>query len=66
MIGRLNIQEIMQKDVSRKEFLRYVGIAFLSVIGVAAMMQNIQSSLGGSSAKSEVRQSGYGGSAYGK
>ena len=66
MIELPNVDELMKKEMSRKDFLHYIGIAFLSMICVAAVLQNVQKSLGGSSHKTEVRQAGYGGTAYGR
>jgi arginine exporter protein ArgO len=57
----------MQQEISRKEFLRYVGIAFLSLFGVAAVLQNLSNTLGQPSKKVEKKESsGYGYSAYGR
>ncbi len=66
MIDMPNIDDLMQKEMSRKDFLRYIGLAFLSLIGVAAILQNLQSSLSGNAHKTPARQSGYGGTAYGR
>jgi arginine exporter protein ArgO len=69
MVSWQKVDELMQQEVSRKDFLRYVGIAFLSLIGVASMMQNLQKSLN----VNEIGQkqkgkglSGYGKSVYGR
>ena len=57
----------MQQEISRQEFLRYVGIAFLSLFGVAAFLQNLSSNLGQrSSNQSKSEAAGYGMSAYGR
>jgi len=41
MVGFDKFHDLLQLDVSRKEFLRYIGIAILSLIGVASMLQNL-------------------------
>lgn len=62
MIELGNINDIMQKEVSRKEFLYYIGVALLSVIGVTAMLQNLSKLHGGTNQKESL---GYGASPYG-
>lgn len=68
MISWHKVDELMQQEVSRKDFLRYVGLALLSMVGISSMLQNIQTSLGGHDAKADSRRqtSGYGSSAYGR
>lgn len=61
------IHELMQQELSRKEFLRYLGIAFLSLIGVASVLQNLTNTLGQTSTKTiDKKAGGYGVSAYGR
>lgn len=38
-----NIQTILEKDMSRREFLGYVGAAFLGVIGVSGILKALMS-----------------------
>lgn len=67
MTGLDDLQHLMQQEVSRKDFLRYLGVAFLSLVGVAAMVQNLQNSLAGSKTTKNVSQAkGYGATAYGR
>lgn len=55
--------ELLHQEVSRKEFLRYLGIMGLTIIGVSSMMQNLNK-LGSVQVKHSPRA--YGSSAYGK
>ena len=59
-----NIQDILQKQVSRGEFVQFIGIAFLSIIGVTSLMQNLQSL--SHTKPAENRSIGYGTNAYGR
>lgn len=65
MVGFDKFHDLLQQDVSRKEFLRYVGIALLSLIGVASMLQNLHGAVN-TAAPRERQTSGYGTSAYGR
>ena len=65
MVGFDKFNDLLQQDVSRKEFLRYICIALLSLIGVASMLQNLQGAVH-TSLPNEKQGSGYGTSAYGR
>lgn len=65
MVGFDKFNDLLQQDVSRKEFLRYVGIALLSLIGVASMLQNLHGAVN-TAVPRERQTSGYGTSAYGR
>ena len=65
MVGFDKFHDLLQQDVSRKEFLRYIGIALLSLIGVASMLQNLSGTVQ-THVQKETRTSGYGSSAYGR
>ncbi len=55
------VHDLLQQEVSRKEFLRYAGVAVLSIIGVTGMLQNIRA------VQPQQKQgSGYGMSSYGR
>ena len=60
---KTQIAEILGQEMNRKEFLRYVGIASLMLLGGGAIMQ----AFGALRPKVTSNQSnfGYGGSAYG-
>ncbi len=55
----------MQKEVSRKEFLRYLGLALLAVIGITNLINNLQNTLSGERQK-KLQSNGYGSSVYGR
>lgn len=65
MIAIDKINDLLQQDVSRKEFLRYLGIALLSVIGVTSMLQNLQNAAQ-TPVQKQTNNVGYGTSAYGR
>ena len=68
MIDLSNFHELMEKDVSRKEFLSYVGVALLSVVGVGSFLKNLQQplSLNSIDKPGAKKVAGYGMSAYGR
>jgi TRAP-type mannitol/chloroaromatic compound transport system permease small subunit len=67
MIAMDKVHELMQEEVTRKEFLRYVGIALLSLVGVANLLQSINHVVTPSVTRTnKVQSSGYGVSAYGR
>lgn len=66
MSGIDKFNTLLQQDVSRKEFLRYVGIALLSLIGVASMLQNLNGAVNPAAINKDTQTSGYGASAYGR
>jgi len=65
MIQLPNAQELLQKEMNRKEFLQHVGIGVLGVVGVTALISNLEKFFNPKKENSES-QSGYGYSPYGK
>ncbi|MES2970919.1 MAG: hypothetical protein V4702_01185 [Patescibacteria group bacterium] len=61
----IKINDLMQKEVSRKEFLRYLGLALLAVIGITNLINNLQNTLSGERQK-KLQSNGYGSSVYGR
>jgi len=57
-----DMQKLLQKEMDRRDFLKHVGIGFVALTGVAALLKTIQS-LGDTGSKSQAV--GYGGGAYG-
>ena len=57
--------ELLSQEITRGEFIRYIGVAILSVLGVNSMMRNFQRNLGAGTQKRQ-NTSGYGASAYGR
>ncbi len=69
MIDTKHIQELMEREVSRQEFLRYVGVAFLSIIGVSNLIKNLNQPLHlpvAAPKQLDNKLPGYGMSAYGR
>lgn len=61
----IKIQELLQEEISRKDFLKYIGLALLSMVGVASFLQSLASNFSKSTtAKKEI--GGYGSTPYGR
>ncbi len=59
------IQSLLQKPVSRKQFLLQIGLAINAIIGIPAILRNIQSAFSSTSVTKEVTETGaYGWNAY--
>ena len=61
------LQKILTKEMTRKEFLVYLGMFFLTVTGVSTLLKNL-SKMDFNSKKtisSKVSKSGFGSRAYG-
>lgn len=65
MIGFDKIGDLLQQEVSRKEFLRYAGIALLGAVGVTSMLNNLHNMQATQTPRAK-RSAGYGVSAYGR
>ncbi len=62
----IKIQELLQEEISRKEFLRYIGVALLSMVGVASFLQSLASNFSKKHVTTiEHKQAGYGATPYG-
>lgn len=59
------IGDLLEQEVSRKEFLRYIGIMFLGLIGVTSMLNNLHTASNPAASHAKPK-SGYGVSAYGR
>lgn len=62
---KIDVSEILQKEMSRTEFLGLVGAGLLSMVGITSMLKNLGSLTHKSSPKSGVLNYGtdnYGGS----
>ena len=58
------LDKLMQKEVSRADFLRYIGVALLGMVGITNFLKALQ---GASTHKSSRKIStGYGGTVYGR
>ena len=71
MIDLSHVQNLMEQEVSRKEFLRYIGIAILSVVGITNLIKNLSQPLQlpvqtKTIEKNSQLSGGYGISAYGR
>lgn len=59
------IEELLQKEISRREFLSLVGVGVLSVLGVSSLIKNISSTFGSKLSSSNSDLPMYGGEVYG-
>jgi hypothetical protein len=59
------IDTILKKELSRKEFLQVAGAAFLGIVGVTGFMQNLHKLLGKKDIDKVASSGGYGSSPYG-
>lgn len=63
---KIDTTKLLQAEMDRKSFLKNAGIAFVSIIGVATLVKNINGIAAQGSASSKTSSTyGYGGSAYG-
>ncbi len=67
MIKLENFQEILSKEMTRKEFFQHVGIFILGIIGVTSFLAHFSKSLSLQSKQaSNPIRGGYGSRAYGE
>lgn len=64
MFNTDEIQSLMQKPVSRKQFLLHIGLAVAATVGIPAMLKNLQSAFSSSITKEVTETGAYGWSAY--
>ncbi len=65
MIDLQNIQRMMQQEVTRQEFLQFIGVSILGLIGVTHVLNSIHGGLLRTGKHRPVSH-GYGASTYGK
>ena len=58
------INQLLQKEMDRKDFLKHVGVAAIAVVGVPAVLKTL-GQFGGGSSNQQGSSVGYGASAYG-
>lgn len=58
--------DLMKAPMSRSEFVQYVGVAFLGVVGVTGLMRNLRHALPSQKQPTQRFAAGYGHGAYGK
>lgn len=63
-IIKQQINDLLQKEMDRKDFLKHMGVAAVALIGVPAVIKALSQSSTQSSAQS-TKNMGYGLSAYG-
>lgn len=59
-----SIQNLLEQEVSRREFLLHIGAAFVAVIGVTSLIKNIINTSPSFIPKQKVESGGYGVSSY--
>jgi hypothetical protein len=65
MIDTKNLQSLLKKDMTRKEFLQAIGAAIVGVIGLTAFLKNIDK-FAQHQTNDKVAKTGYGSSPYGR
>ncbi|MDZ7786478.1 MAG: hypothetical protein U5L95_05155 [Candidatus Saccharibacteria bacterium] len=66
MLDFSKFQELLERDMTRKEFLQYLGMGLLGIVGVSSIANNLQKSGFVHRQTSEKPAAGYGMSAYGR
>jgi len=59
------IDDMLQREISRSEFLKFSGVTILGLIGVTSFLKNLHESIPGSTINKRVGK-GYGRSPYGR
>lgn len=59
------IDNILKQEVNRAQFIKYVGVALLGMMGISSFIKNLHKSVNPSPKSAAIRTSGYGKSAYG-
>lgn len=54
--------DLLSREVNRAEFIRYIGVALLSVIGINSFIKYLHDNVG----NKQNTKRGYGGGAYGQ
>ena len=57
--------DLMSREVNRAEFLRYTGVALLSIVGVNSFLKNLHDNVPGRKNTNRVAKTGYGRGGYG-
>lgn len=60
----VDVQAIMEKEVTRKQFLTHIGLALLAVVGVPSFLKNLNSAFTLQPKVQSVPDGAYGMSAY--
>lgn len=59
------IDTILKQEVDRAQFIKYIAVALLGVMGISSFIKNLHKSVTPSAKTSVNRTSGYGKSPYG-
>jgi hypothetical protein len=63
----MNIQKILTKEVTRREFLAYLGLFMLTIFGISSLLKNLKSisSLSSTKTTKKLARTLFGSGAYG-
>lgn len=64
-MSKYTLQHILDREMDRREFLQYVGVALLAIIGVNRVLSSL-SPRDGVTMPTEGQRSDYGSSPYGR
>lgn len=59
-----NIQELLEQEVTRRQFLAHIGVAFLAIVGITGMLKSLQSVLPQKKSQPNGQIGAYGWSGY--
>ncbi len=59
-----NLNDLLKKQVTRREFLTHIGLAVISLLGISGMLKNLNKSLETKDHKAVSDQGGYGYGTY--
>lgn len=64
----IKVSNLLEREVSRSEFLKYIGVAFIGIFGITAFIKGLHEHVPAQTAKMQqpTARAGYGGSAYGR
>lgn len=60
------VDNILKHEVTRAEFIKYIGVALLGMIGISSFIKNLHKSVSPRPKTTANRTTGYGKSAYGR
>ncbi|TAN10767.1 MAG: hypothetical protein EPN45_06265 [Rhizobiaceae bacterium] len=60
------LDELMQSEMSRGEFMQYIGVTLLGLIGITGLLKNLHHALPAQKQSMQKFAAGYGRGAYGR
>jgi len=60
------LNAVMQTPISRREFLRYLGVGLLGVVGITGLLNSLGHAIPNQARSNKSASAGYGSGAYGE